>query len=186
MIATLAKQTYLPADLLQMADAAAFELVDGRLVEKNVGTLSCLVEGTMYHKIRGHCEQNRLGPVWTGTMGFQCFPDRPNKVRKPDVSFVKAARFMPEMLHTGFLPIAPDLAVEVISPGDLAYEVNVKIDEYLQAGVPLVWVVDPESRVVDVYRRTGEHSRLHENDELLGEDVLPEFRCRIAELFPPT
>jgi Uma2 family endonuclease len=186
MIATLEKTTYLPADLLQMSDAATCELVDGRLVEKNVSALSCLVEGKMFLRVGGHCEQKNLGPVWTGTMGFQCFGERSNKVRKPDLSFIKAARFTVELLDAGYIPIAPDLAVEVLSPGDLAYEVNEKIEEYLQAGVVLIWVVDPENRVVDVYRQNGEHKRLHESDELLGEDVLPEFRCRVAELFPVT
>jgi Uma2 family endonuclease len=184
MIATRAKTTYLPADLLQMAEGASYELVDGRLVEKNVRTLSCLVESLIHGKVFVHCQQYRLGPVWTGTMGFRCFPDHPNKVRKPDLSFVRAARFTPELLNTGYLPIAPDLAVEVLSPGDLAYEVNEKIEEYLGAGIALIWVVDPENRVVDVYRHNGEHQRLHESDELLGEDVLPEFRCRVADLFP--
>jgi Uma2 family endonuclease len=184
MITALANTTITPADLLEMPDAAGFELVDGQLVEKKVSTLSCLVESLVHGKVLFHSQQNSLGPVWTGTMGFQCFPDRPYKVRKPDVSFVKAERFAPELLQTGYLPLAPDLAVEVISPGDLAHEVLAKIEEYLQVGVSLIWVIDPEIRIVDVYRASGKFTRLREADELLGEDVLPGFKCRVAELFP--
>jgi Uma2 family endonuclease len=117
-------------------------------------------------------------------MGYACFPGHPKKVRKPDVSFVKEERMTAELFETGFLPIAPDLAAEVISPGDLAHEVAEKIEEYLQAGVSLVWVVEPELRIVDVYRKSGVNNRLHETDDLLGEDVLPGFCCKVAELFP--
>jgi Uma2 family endonuclease len=175
---------YTPDDLLAMPDAVGCELVDGRLVEKNVSTLSCLVESLVHGKVFSHCHANNLGPVWTGTMGFQCFPNQPKKIRKPDVSFVKAASFLPELMNTGYLPIAPDLAVEVISPGDLAHEVFEKIEEYQQAGVSLVWVVDPEIRVMHLLRIDGSTARLREGDELLGDDVLPGFHCRVAELFP--
>jgi Uma2 family endonuclease len=185
MSIVLPKPTISPAELLAMPDdGATYELVDGRLVEKNVSTLSCLVEGLLFGKVLAHCQQSNLGPVWTGTMGVQCFPGQPNKVRKPDLSFVKAERFTPELLDTGFLPIAPELAAEVISPRDLASEVYAKIEEYLQAGVSLVWVIDPETRVVQVYRSNGTFSRLRETDEMPGEDVLPGFRCRVGELFP--
>jgi Uma2 family endonuclease len=74
--------------------------------------------------------------------------------------------------------------VEVISPGDLAHEVAEKIEDYRQAGVALIWVIEPELRIVDVYRMNGVNSRLREADELSGEDVLPGFICRVAELFP--
>ena len=121
MIQVLTKPEITPEDLLDMPDAGGVELIDGKLMEKPVSTLSCLVEGTVYALVSSHSQSMKLGSVWTGTMGFQCFPDAPKKVRKPDVSFVTASLFKPEMLGTGFLPIAPDLAVEVISPGDLAH-----------------------------------------------------------------
>jgi Uma2 family endonuclease len=171
-------------ELLAMDDAAHFELVDGQLVERNMSTLSCLVEALTFQRVQSHAEPNKLGPVWTGTMGFAYLPDRPRHVRRPDVSFVKAGRMTPELFLTANLPIAPDLAVEVISPNDTAHEVQEKIEEYQQAGVSLIWVIEPELRVVDVYRKNGVNSRLRETDELSGEDVLPGFRCRVAELFP--
>jgi Uma2 family endonuclease len=184
MSIVLANPPVTPADLLAMPDGKMYELVDGQLVEKNVSTRSSPVEGLLFGDVFAHCRHNKLGPAWPGTHGFQCFPGHPNKVRKPDVSLVKAERFAAEMLDMGFMTIAPDLAAEVISPGDLVYEVYAKVEEYLQAGVPLVWVIDPENRVVDVYRKNGTISRLRESDELLGEDVLPGFHCRVADLFP--
>ena len=89
-----------------------------------------------------------------------------------------------ELMETGHLPIAPDLAVEVISPNDTAHEVAEKIEEYQQVNVPLIWVIEPVLRIVDVYRKNGVNSRLHESDELLGENVLPGFRYQVSELFP--
>jgi Uma2 family endonuclease len=184
MTVVLTKPDVTPEELLKLPDAASYELVDGQLVERNVSTLSALVEGLVYVKVQPHVAANKLGLVWPGTLGFQCFPGHPNKVRKPDVSFVKASRITKELLETGHFPLAPDLAVEVISPGDLAHEVAEKIEEYRDAGVSLIWVIEPELRIVDVYRKDGTVSRLRESDELSGEDVLPGFHCPVAELFP--
>jgi Uma2 family endonuclease len=184
MIQTLAKTEVTPEELLDMEDAVSYELVDGRLVERNVSTLSSLVEGLVLAKVQSHAHARKLGPVWPGTLGFQCFPDHPKKVRKPDVSFVKAERMTADLFQTGNLPIAPDLTVEVISPGDSAHEVAAKIEEYLDAGVSLIWIIEPELRIVDIYRANGINSRLRETDELLGEEVLPGFRCLVADLFP--
>ncbi len=183
MIQVLTKPEITPEELLHMDDAASYELVDGQLVERNVSTMSALVEGLVFAKIYGHVESMKLGLVWPGTLGIQCYPTHPKKVRRPDVSFVKAERLTAKLLETGHFPLPPDLAVEVISPGDLAHEVAEKIEEYLQAGVPMVWVVEPVLRIVDVYRKSGVNSRLREADELLGEDVLPGFKCRVSELF---
>ncbi len=173
-----------PEDLLDLPDAARYELVDGQLVERNMSTLSCLVEGLVFEQIQRHVRPNRLGMVWPGTLGIQCYPDHPQKVCRPDVSFVKAERLTAGLLETGHFPLAPDLAVEVISPGDLAHRVAEKIEDYLQAGVSMVWVIEPELRIMDVYRKNGLNSRLRETDELLGEDVLPGFHCRVGEFFP--
>jgi Uma2 family endonuclease len=75
--------------------------------------------------------------------------------------------------------------VEVVSTNDLAQDVNEKVEEYLQAGVPLVWEVYPESRTVLVHRPNSTVTKLHATDELTGEDVFPGFRCQVAEFFPP-
>ena len=80
--------------------------------------------------------------------------------------------------------IPPDLAVEVVSPNDLAYDVESKVVEYLDASVALVWVIDPEARTVRIYRRDGSISWLREHGELSGEEVLPGFQCRVAANFP--
>jgi Uma2 family endonuclease len=105
-------------------------------------------------------------------------------VRKADVSFIRLDRqTAAQAIEEGHCPIAPDLAVEVLSPNDLAYEVALKVSEYLRAGVRLVWVVHPEVRTVEVHRPQGAGVILHEQDELSSEDVLPGFRCRVADLF---
>jgi Uma2 family endonuclease len=178
------KRDVTPDELLAMPDAVNFELVDGELVERNMSVLSSLVELRAGRLIGNHCEDKSLGGVFGSSLGYQCFPDHPRKIRKPDVSFLSAERLTPDLLAEGYCPIAPDLAVEVISPGDLAHEVVEKIEEYLSVGVRLIWVIDPEARVVDVYRLNGPISRLRETDELDGEAVLPGFHCPVKTLFP--
>jgi Uma2 family endonuclease len=89
------------------------------------------------------------------------------------------------VLPKGHVRIAPDLAVEVVSPRDLAPELDEKLEDYRKAGVRLVWVISPESRTVTIYRGDGSVSRLHEDDVLSGEDVIPGFRCEVRSPFPP-
>src|SRR5262249_53669864 len=105
-------------------------------------------------------------------------------VRKPDVTFVRLDRMPRVPGAEGYIDIAPDLAVEVVSPNDLAYELEAKVVEYLDAGVSLVWVIDSEARRVRVHRRDGSVSWLREKDELSGKDVIPGFRCPVSALFP--
>ena len=108
-----------------------------------------------------------------------------SKVRRADVSFIRYERYSLEQLsEDGFTFIAPDLAVEVVSPNDLVGELDEKIDEYLRAGVRLVWVVRPAARAVQVFRGARSESWLWATDELSGEDVLPGFRCKVDDLFP--
>jgi Uma2 family endonuclease len=183
-MSTVVDKTYTPEDLLAMPDRKNYELVDGHLVEKDVSVLSSWVGGKAYRAVDDFATAHQLGWVWHADLGYVCFPDDPGKVRKPDVSFIRKERMPKGPTSEGYVYIAPDLAVEVLSPNDLAYEVDNKVLEYLDAGVPLVWVINPEARTVRIHRRNGELSWLREQDELLGEDVLPGFRCAVSSLFP--
>jgi Uma2 family endonuclease len=184
-MSTATKTHYTPEDLLELPDAVSWELVDGQLVERPMSELSSYIGARMTHRLMEVCEPGGLGWVFGADAGYQCFRDDPNKVRKPDSSFIRRDR-LPQGPHArGFSRIAPDLAVEVLSPNDSVYEVDVKIQEYFDAGVELVWEVNPESRTVTVHHADGFSNRLREEDELSGENVIPGFRMKVAELFFP-
>lgn len=184
-MATVDAVSYTPEDLLRMPDGKGYELVNGSLVELIVGGLLSLVGGTAYFLIRTYVDAHGLGWVWPADNGYQCFPDAPNMVRRPDVSFIRKGRLPGERIPQGHLRIAPDLAIEIISPNDFAYELDKKVLEYLQAGVRLVWIINPEVRTVRIHRADGTTGWLTESGELSGEDVIPGFRCPVAGLFPP-
>jgi Uma2 family endonuclease len=184
-IATENQIHYTPEDLLSMPDGKNYELVDGRLVEQDMGAESSWIEGRLMSRLTLFCEEQRLGWVWPSSNGYQCFPHAPGRVRRPDVSFIRTGRLPGGELPKGHVRIPPDLAVEVVSPRDLASELDEKLEDYQKAGVPLVWVIHPESRTVTIYRSDGSVSRLHQDDELSGEDVIPGFRCQVRCLLPP-
>ncbi len=185
-MATVTTETrYTPEDLLAMPDGDLYELVDGRLVERNMSALAGLVGARIIRLLGDHLESTPLGDLFQADTSYQCYADDPDKVRKPDVSFIKTGRLPQEQLLRGHVRIAPDLAVEVLSPNDLAYQVDEKVEEYLRAGVQLVWVVNPETRTVAIFRQDGSTTRLRESDELSGESVVAGFRCPVRDLFPP-
>src|SRR5262249_51391545 len=103
-------------------------------------------------------------------------------VRGPDVAVYEDADSFEET-HPKYGEVPLRLAVEVLSPNDRADRTQRKITDYLNTGVELVWVVDPEDRTVTVYRPTNGPQVLHEQDEVSGEDVLPGFRCLVVDFF---
>jgi Uma2 family endonuclease len=96
--------------------------------------------------------------------------------------------FAPGRLPAGRLPnpldISPSIVVEVISPNEIGTRIELKTREYLEAGVPLVWIIYPETQSVHIYRPGGSAAYLGAEDTLTGEDVLPEFSVRVGDLFP--
>lgn len=84
---------------------------------------------------------------------------------------------------TGHCRVTPDLAIEAVSPNDIAYAVEAKIEQWLAAGVRLVWVLYPDTQRLHVHRQDGTASKLRADDMLSGEDVVPGFQCRVAEIF---
>lgn len=185
MSTTAVPTQYTPEDLLSLPDANRFELVDGQLVERNMSAQSSWVGAKLNHILWTYCESTSCGDIYQADCSYQCFPDAPEKVRRPDGSFVLRGRLPKDQFEHGHVRIAPDLVIEVVSPNDLVYEVDEKVEEYLSAGVRLVWVVNPESRIVEVHRANGSVSKLHDPETLSGEDVIAGFSCVIRDLFPP-
>ncbi len=182
-VATEARR-YTPEDLLAMPDEKSYELVDGRLVERKMGAESSEVGGNLHARLHLFCREHDLGKVWPADNGYQCFPHAPGLVRRPDVSFVKKGRLPGDVSPDGWIKIPPDLAVEVVSPNDSIEEFDEKLDDYREAGIPLVWMIYPKRRKARVIRLDGPDVVLSEDDELSGEDVIPGFRCPLREILP--
>lgn len=107
--------------------------------------------------------------------------------RRPDVAFVPYSRWSRNrpIPDTNAWPVLPDLCVEVVSPTDRAEEVREKVAEYFEAGVRLVWVIDPRAQLIDVYESASQVRTLHRSDRLDGGVVVTGFQVPLADLFPP-
>lgn len=132
--------------------------------------------------VTGYVKAHRLGKVYAAETGF-VLARHPDTVRAPDIAFVASPR-VPKRGSHGFFEGAPDLAVEMLSPDDRAGEVNEKVQDYLAAGTRSVWVFDPRSRTVTVYRGGGKAAVLREADTLRDE-VVPGFELLVRNVFEP-
>jgi len=124
-----------------------------------------------------HVRAHKLGVVYAAETGFT-LSRRPDTVRAPDVAFIRHDR-LPSHEPIGYPELAPDLVVEVLSPGDRPGEVLAKMADWLSAGTRLVWVIDPERRIARVYRADGSETIVTADQALDGEDVVPGFSCRL-------
>src|SRR5574341_406941 len=167
------------------------EVVNGEMVIMNPPQYEHVeITFDLAYSLRQHAEKQHLGVVCPdGTPYVLDASDRKNWVknaRMPDVSFVARERFEAHRARYGRkgpLRLAPDLAVEVVSPTDAYTEINEKVAEYLRCGVRLVWVIDPEQRVIRVYTPDNPDGRtLHEGDTLSGDPVLPGWSMTVSEI----
>ena len=161
-----------------------YELVEGRLERKGMGALSSSFNVLMGLLLSTHVRANQLGFTFDSECMYRCFPGKPHTIRKPDVSFVRNGRFPNNAIPKGIIEIAPDFVIEVMSVHDRWTRVNKKVQEFLDAGVQLVWVVDPQSLSVHVYVPNGSSTRHLAGDELSADPVVRGFRVQVSELFP--
>ena len=169
--------------LLIPEDGLERELVKGRvIVLGGTSSLPAVVAAQFVIVVGSFVLQHRLGRVGGADWGFRLFED-PDTVRVPDAAFVRAERLPPSGMPRGFFPGPPDLALEVMSPSNTLADVLAKVSEYIAAGVRLVWVVDPEKRRATVFRPDELPLTVGADGVLDGEDVLPGFELRLADIW---
>ena len=177
-------QTITADELLQRPDDGfRYELVEGELVKMApAGREHGVLAMRIGWRLAQHVEANDLGEVLAAETGFKLASD-PDTVRAPDVAFVRQERVAEAGDARGFWPGAPDLAVEVVSPGDTYTEVEDKVLDWLDSGTLMVAVVNPRQRTVTIYRSRTDIVILTQNDILDCKDVVPGWSLPIQELF---
>ncbi len=159
-------------------DVEGYEYIKGELVplaplSREHGEISVNV----IRYLDAHVYANKLGCLYTAETTFQVG----ERTAKPDVAFVATAQLTGD--KTKGFAIPPDLAIEVVSPSDVQAHIVEKVFAYLGAGTRLVWVIEPVSKTVTVYRSETDIEMLTREDTLTGEDVVPGFSCPVVHLF---
>lgn len=168
---------------LPMGMGKRYELVAGELrVMSPAGWRHGGVAANIAAILGPFIQQQKLGRVFGAETGFLLVRD-PDTVRAPDFAFITNEHLPPVEPTEAYWPGAPDLAVEVLSPGDTAGEVSEKVEAWLTAGCAAIWVVDPKLKTVTIYRSTTDVQIVTVNDILLGAPVVPEFSCAVSEFF---
>lgn len=158
------------------------DLVRGEIIEMpRPGKLHGMVCANVVWILSNYCRQRRTGYVCSNDTGV-IIERGPDTVRGPDVMLFDDATTYEEVKPT-FGDKPPLLAVEVLSPNDTAGKLMERITDQLRFGTPLVWVLDPDARNACIYRPGKEPYLVRESGDLTGEEILPDFRCRVAELF---
>lgn len=157
-----------------------YEIVNGQpILKESAGARAGGITARLGARLGHYIESREMGAVYAANTTFTIGDDQ----RLPDLAFVSSERFPTEGEPEGIWEIAPDLAIEVISPNEIYSEVQNKMWNYFDAGVKQVWLVEPEYRTVTVYRSPARPVVFSEAQELLSEDLLPGFRCRLSEIF---
>jgi len=164
-------------------DGKRYELVRGELRTMSPPSFRhAEIAGNFYAPLCAYARANNLGRVGVGDPGFMLARD-PDLVLAPDVAFIRAGRLAPGAKAEGFLPGAPDLVVEVVSPGDTADEVAEKVEDWLSLGSRMVVAISDRRRTVIVHR-PGQPPRVLRGEEIFDcEDVVPGFRLPSPEIF---
>lgn len=163
-------------------DGSFVELVSGDVIEMAPpGEEHGVVSTNIVLSVGAFVRERNLGRVYSGDTGFVLDPA--GTVRGPDVAFVSSERLAGRPITRKWVPGAPDLAIEIVSPSDSAEDIEDKIHDYFQAGTREVWYLYPARRTVHVYSSPTEVKILAESDTLGGGDVIPGFATPVAALF---
>jgi Uma2 family endonuclease len=157
----------------------SYEIVDGQPEEKAMaGARHGRVVMRLGARLEMHVEQHQLGGIYGPDTTFQIGRNE----RLPDLAFVSAARMPEGSEPEGIWSIAPDLAIEVVSPNDLWEKVQSKVQEYFAAGVQQVWLVSWQQRTISIYDSPTHVTILTAEDTLTSTALLPDFSCRVSDI----
>ena len=180
-----AQRNLLTADDLtkQPDDGTRYELVKGVLRKMPpAGFEHGICAAEIGSRLNVHVKTHQLGYVCGAETGFK-IAQNPDTVRAPDAAFVRQASIERQGIVKGYWEGAPDLAIELISPGDTYAEVAEKVEEWLAAGCTMVWVINPRRETVEVYRSNEDFTVLRGTDTLAGGDVVEGFQCQVQDIF---
>ncbi len=171
-------------ELFQMPDdGQRHELIEGELTTTTpAGFEHGAIVAQLSSQLAGYVKQHGLGLVLGAETGFM-LARNPDTVRAPDIAYVRRERIEAGGIPKTYYPGPPDLAVEVLSPGDTIAEVDRRVHDWLRFGTRLVWTVNPSGRNATVYRSESNVVLLTVADSLDGGDVVPGFSCRVADIF---
>src|SRR5258707_5255852 len=182
---TSQEKLYTADDLWELSrDGKSRELVRGVIVDMApTGVVHSILAMRIGYFLLAYENEHQLGYVTAAEAGYILSTD-PTIVRAPDVGFVSKARLKPP-IPKKFMPFAPDLAVEVVSPGDSASEIIEKVTEYLAAGTRVVWVVYPDTKTAHIYNAANKDriEIVQATGTLDGGDVLPGFKLPMQDIF---
>ena len=171
-------------DLLRLhSEGVRGELIRGVFCETmSAGEEHGEIAGLLFHFLISFVRPRRLGRLILTDVGVR-LERGPDTVREPDIAFISYAKRPRGERNPGYVQVPPDLVVEVVSPNDRLAGVNDKARMWLSYDVPLVWVVYPNLRVVEVHQPDASVVTLTEDDTLDGGEVLPGFTCSVRDIF---
>ena len=179
------KRVWTEAELQALPeDGFIHELVDGEIVmsPKN-DSFHGYISSRLLAALVVFAESRRLGVVWDSSTGFRM---NNLNIRAPDISFISYARLNAlgfDVSSRGFIPGAPDLAVEVLSLHNTRKEINDRLKDFFNSGTRLAWIIDPKVKLAEVCHSPTERRRVVRADILDGEGILPGFRYPVGDLF---
>jgi Uma2 family endonuclease len=169
-------------ELWEMGDIGPCELVEGRIVLMSpTGAEHGAIESELVYQLKSFVRPRKLGRVVTGEVGIY-IRRSPDTIRAADVAFFSAEQLL-SGLPKSYVDIAPVLVIEIVSPNDNWKDIRAKLRDYFSIGVRRVWVVEPDTHTVLVFRSATEFVELNERDLLRGEDALEGFELPVAAIF---
>jgi Uma2 family endonuclease len=179
---TISKTNYNDKELMEISGRGRYELVKGVLHEMSPsGKRHGLITSKLHYLLASYVYSKKLGQLTAAETGFK-ISTNPDTVKAPDIAFISNEKLKEDDNLDGYSMVMPELVVEVNSPYDVYNEIIDKVNDWLQAGVKEVWVVEPKSKTV-VIHNINKVRILKSYEELTSEAILPEFKCKVWEIF---